>query len=91
MPMPIMSIDFPSLCLHQPHRASSAICPSNHARSRFQTALSGERVVMRTIMARPRCSTSSAFAFSPGVMPALVAGIHVFLTDRQLERRGWPR
>jgi hypothetical protein len=25
-----------------------------------------------------------------GVMPALVAGIHVFLADFQLERRGWP-
>jgi hypothetical protein len=24
------------------------------------------------------------------VMPALVAGIHIFLADFQLERRGWP-
>jgi hypothetical protein len=25
-----------------------------------------------------------------GVMPALVAGIHVFLADMQQVRRGWP-
>jgi hypothetical protein len=70
MPIPITSIDFPSLHSRQPHRASSAICPSNHARSRFQTALSGERVVMRAMMARPCRSASSAFAFSPPFLNA---------------------
>jgi hypothetical protein len=51
---------FPSIAsgsglAQQPHGASSAICASNHARSSFQIALSGERAVMRTMMARP-CS-----------------------------------
>ena len=27
---------------------------------------------------------------APGLDPGIVAGIHVFLADSQLERRGWP-
>jgi hypothetical protein len=46
-------------------RVSSAICRSNRARSRFHTALSGDSVYRRSMIARPCCSMLSAVAVSP--------------------------
>jgi hypothetical protein len=70
------------------HRASSAICPSNQARSRFHAALSGERLVTRTMIARPCRKASSAIVLSLAFLnaPASLA----YATDRLRCQRALP-